>query len=261
MSSRKATGVDLLLGHDLANRVQRGHHPLAAVIIHAKVAMFFGRVDPTDAEDGKALVHQIANHRVMRAEVQDIIFHDPGGHDQDRLGLHLVGGRAVLQQLEQFIAEHDLARGAGDVATDFKLIGRFGRLAGDGFAHVLQEMAESGAQVLAPLTQGGFEHIGVQGRVVRWRQRIQHLMRHEVHPRDVGVTGAADRLSRGLPPVFGGQIPLFPEVQNRRVPGGVGKAAITLPGRESFAGHQPGCQLGGIHLGMFGQLQLAPRRA
>jgi hypothetical protein len=41
------------------------------------------------------------------AEVQHVVFHDPGRHDQHRLGMHLRRGRRILDQFHQLVAEHD----------------------------------------------------------------------------------------------------------------------------------------------------------
>ena len=62
---------------------------------------------------------QILHQRILRRQVEDVVLHDPGRHDQDRLRMHLVGGRIVLDQLDQFIAKHDLAaRGRNGFADD-----------------------------------------------------------------------------------------------------------------------------------------------
>jgi hypothetical protein len=37
----------------------------------------------------KPCADQVVDHRIVRRKVEDVVFHDPGRHDQDRLGLHL----------------------------------------------------------------------------------------------------------------------------------------------------------------------------
>ena len=76
------------------------------------------RVLPGDREDRVPCRHEIAHQRVLGRQVENVIFHDPGRHDQHRLGLDLGRGRAVLDQLHQIVAIDDVARRDGDVAAD-----------------------------------------------------------------------------------------------------------------------------------------------
>ena len=58
-----------------------------------------------------ALIDQVTDQRVVGRQVQHVVLHDPGRHDQHRLGTDLVGRRYVLDQLDQPLALDHFARG------------------------------------------------------------------------------------------------------------------------------------------------------
>ena len=56
----------------------------------------------------------------MRLQVQHVILVDPGRHDQQRLLISLYCGGFELQQLQQVVLKHHLARRRGNVAAQCK---------------------------------------------------------------------------------------------------------------------------------------------
>jgi len=59
----------------------------------------------------------------VRAEIEHVIFHDPGWNDQHRLGHDALSRGLVLNELHQLVAEHDLARRHGEVLADLEPVG------------------------------------------------------------------------------------------------------------------------------------------
>ena len=49
---------------------------------------------------------QIPHQRILRTQIEDVVFHDPRRDDQDRLGTDLRRCRRVLDQFDQIVAEH-----------------------------------------------------------------------------------------------------------------------------------------------------------
>src|SRR5262249_13871686 len=78
---------------------------------------------------GEALLGEIPDQRIVRRQVEDVIFPDPGGNDQDRLRTNRGARRRVLDELDQPIAINDLAGRLGDVAADNESVGSDGPLA------------------------------------------------------------------------------------------------------------------------------------
>ena len=81
-----AAGVHLAVWHHLIDRVERRHDAGGAIAIERKVAIGGGRIAPGHHEHGETALDQIAHQRIVRAQVEHVIFHDPCRHDQHRLG-------------------------------------------------------------------------------------------------------------------------------------------------------------------------------
>ena len=67
-----------------------------------------------------ALRDRVLNQRIPSAEVQQIIFIDAGGHNQERRLLDVGRLWRVLDQLDQFILEDNRPRGYRKIATDLE---------------------------------------------------------------------------------------------------------------------------------------------
>ena len=153
-------------------------------------------------EHGVAPLDEEADQRVGRGEVEDVVLHDPGRHDQDRLGQDRPGGRRVLDQLTQPVPEHDLAGRDGHRLADHELLGP-GRLASRGrLLEVLDKVVDAPDEVQPALFDGGAEDLGVGARKVGGGQDVEELTRHERDDRLVVPRHPADAGRRGLPPLL-----------------------------------------------------------
>ncbi len=63
--------------------------PSFAIIVKGDLAVGGIGVAPRDHEHGEAFAREIFHQRVVGRQIEDIVFHDPGRHDQNRLGVHL----------------------------------------------------------------------------------------------------------------------------------------------------------------------------
>ncbi len=82
--------MDLGIGHDGGNSVEGRHNAETAVVVERGVAHRSGSgLLPRDRKDRVAAVDEILDQRVPRRQVENVVFHDPGRHDEYRLGLDL----------------------------------------------------------------------------------------------------------------------------------------------------------------------------
>ena len=216
-------------------RLHRRHglqHAGAQVVLHLQVAVGGVRVAPRDDEHRMALADQVAHHRVLRRQIQDVVLHDARGHDQHRLGQHLLGLRAVLDQLDQVVAEHHLARCARHILADgeFQRLQLVGRSVGLGLArglHIFGKQLHALAQALALRGLGLDQHLGVGGRPVGRRQGIHPLPGEELDHMAVVARHAVDL--RGLAPPAVGRLEVFLDSPVRPLlPGDVLEAGIAF---------------------------------
>jgi hypothetical protein len=61
-------------------------------------------------------------NRIVLGQIENVVLHDPGWHNQHRLGPYLVRGRLVLDQFHQFVAQDDAARCGGDLLAHLEPI-------------------------------------------------------------------------------------------------------------------------------------------
>ena len=122
------------------------------------------RVHPGDHEHGVALLQQPLHHALLRVQVEDVVLVDPGRDDQQRLGIDLLGQRRVLDQLDQVVLEHHLARADRGVAPDLEgvHVGLPDQELALAALQVLQHHLQPAHQVLALLVQRRLQHLGVQ---------------------------------------------------------------------------------------------------
>src|SRR5262245_40387049 len=82
--------------------------------------MYLSRVTPTNAEGLDSAFEQKADHAFVGREIESVVFVDLGWrHDQRPLPDSWRGGR-VLDQLEQFVAEHDGPRCRREILADLE---------------------------------------------------------------------------------------------------------------------------------------------
>ncbi len=102
------------------HRIERGENAPREIVLEAHMAEFFVRIDPGDEEDGESLGHREAHEAVPRSHVEDVVLVDPGRHDEQRHAADLLGRGRILDELEQLVAEHDLAWRGGEVASELE---------------------------------------------------------------------------------------------------------------------------------------------
>src|SRR3546814_8785698 len=74
--------MDFLFRADRRDGIQRRHHAEPAVIVEADIAVVVIGILPRDHEDGMAAIDQIFHQRVLRRQVEDVVFHDPGRSEE-----------------------------------------------------------------------------------------------------------------------------------------------------------------------------------
>ncbi len=173
--------MDLSSGNDGADGLQRGHDAGTPVIVQGKLAIFGGRIAPGDAEDGVALSDQIADERILRRQIEDVVLHDPGRHDQHRLGHDRLRRRRILNQFDQVVPVNDLSGRDGDVPADPEILGAHRGLPGDKPADVLHPVLEPADEVGPAGLDGLLDYFGVGEREVRGREHVEELARGEGH--------------------------------------------------------------------------------
>ena len=241
------------------------HDAQTQVILHAQLPVAGIGVAPRDDEHGVPLVHQVLDHGVVRRHVQDVVLHDARRHDEHGLWLHLLGAGAVLDEFDQVVAKHHLARGNGHLLAHGVLqrlqllCGRF--RAGIGLlAQILQEKLPALLERCAVGFLRHAQHLGVGQRPVGRRQRIQRLAREKVHHVLVVARHAAAVPGGFAPPGVSGLEAFFDGVVRPLGPARIGETAI-------FLRHGVGRLVHGLVPGVYrqfkrthGQLGLAPWR-
>ena len=263
-----AVGMHLAPRNDRVDRLQRCHDATLAVILKRQVGLIGCRVAPGDAENRETLRDQMADQRILGREVKDVVFHDPGGHDQHRFGMHLIGLRAVLDQLHDVVAKDDLAGCAGQMPAQGIVLGDGAFGLGQRLHHVGGQMRGTFGKVPAMGLDRLLDDLGVQGGKVRGRDRVQHLPHHEARALGALVAQATQVVGGVIPPVLNRKEALLPLAEGRFGPVGMGPARViglgaegglvrlACQGRRTVL-HQPE----GVLLGLFDQFQLPPRRA
>ncbi len=173
------------------------------------------RIDPRHHEHREALVDRELDEGFLRHEIEDVIFVDPGRHHDQRPLVDLLRRRRVLDELDEVVLEDDLTRRDGQIASDFE-----GREIGLGDAEqilrlleIVGKMRHASHQIFGVGLERGAYHFRIGERVVRRRERRQHLLQIEhsllarpvVHP--LGVLGDVRRPARG------DQISLLPKIE------------------------------------------------
>ncbi len=218
--------VHLAVGHDRRHRVERRHDAELQIIVHGQIAVFRFRILPRDHEHREALVDQIAHQRVVRRQVEDVIFHDPGRHDQQRFGVDRFGYRLILDQFHQPVAIDNLALCHRHVAADLKGFRADRLAAADQPLPVLRQVLQAAHQVHAAFF-GRLPHQFRIGRQkIRRRQHVEDLARRKLHLVFV-LPGDAGHAGHGVvPPLLIEQKALVDDIIGPALPGLAGKAPV-----------------------------------
>ncbi len=171
--------MDLALCDYRADRVDRGHYAIVQVLAHAEVTVCLVGVLPGHDEHRLALADQVADQRVPRRQVEDVVLHDPGRHDQDRLRDDLLGLRLVLDQLEQPVLVHHLPGRNGDVLAHDEFLEALRQFAAALAPHVLGQVVHAALQVRAALLFRRADELRIGHRQVRRGRHLDDLAGQE----------------------------------------------------------------------------------
>src|ERR1019366_9843669 len=83
---------------------------LKHVVLEALVSLTCVRIDPGDDEDRVPLFDAPSDERILWLEIEDVEFVDPRRNDQQRRFTYLLCHFRVLDALDHFVVENDLAR-------------------------------------------------------------------------------------------------------------------------------------------------------
>ena len=183
-----------LVGYNGGDRVERSHDAEAAIVIHAELAIVRTRIFPGYHEHGEAVLDQVFHQRILGREVEDIVFHDPGRHDEDRLGPDLVCRRRVLDQFDQAIAINDLGGRDGEVAANLEFIGSSRFLSQKQRPPIFDKILSAAHKIRAAFLGGAVQDLGVGEQEIGWGDHVEDLSRREfdhplvrfAHPRHAG---------------------------------------------------------------------------
>ena len=170
------------------------------------------------------------HERVVGREVEHVVLHDPGRHDEHRLGMHRAGGRRVLDQLHQPVAQHHPPRRDGHVAPRLVALGAGRRQVARLAPRVFQRVGHAAPQVHAALGHRALLHHRVQRDEVRRRHHVEPLARREAHHLLVMAVHARHSGRRALPPLLAQQEGLRDPSIRRQVPGRVVEALVLRHG-------------------------------
>ena len=129
------------------------------------------------------LIHRPTDEGILRAQVKNVIFVDPGRQDQQRALQHFLSGGRILDQLHQIILINNLARRDGDILAHLELA--FIRHADAKVAlpafKVGQQIGQALQQILATGLRRAAQHFRIGHSEIRGAHRIHELAGVEIH--------------------------------------------------------------------------------
>ena len=221
-----ADRVNAPVRNDRRDRVESGHHAEAPVALHVEVPVLGRRVAPREAEHRVAPLDQVADEGILRREVQDVVLHDPGGHDQHRFRVHAPGLRAVLDQLNQPVPVDHPARRDGDLAARSEPRRRRRLAVQDPVLPVGQEVLEPAPEVLAAALGGRPLQHGVGRQEVARRPDVEQLAHDEGRLGLVVLGDSRDLGHQVVPPLLRQEEALHRDAVGRLPPEGVLEALV-----------------------------------
>ena len=102
------------------DRVERRERAFAHVVLEGFPRQPRVRIDPGDDEHGEALIDAPLDEGFLRREVEDVELIDPRRHDQHRRLEHFRRRGRILDELDQLVLEHDLARREREIAANLE---------------------------------------------------------------------------------------------------------------------------------------------
>ena len=197
------------------------------VLVHAQVAVFSAWVLPRDAEDRMALVDQMPDEGILRRQVEDVVLHDPGRHDQDRFGMNFFCRGRVLDEFDQIVPENDLPGRRGKIAPDLETFGTRRRPARPLAEKVIQEVLETPREICAILCLGLPQHDEIERGHIGRRKHLQPLPGAELHQAPMLRIHAPDPSCSLFPPLALQLVAAAPQVVGPGIPRGIVEAPVT----------------------------------
>src|SRR6516162_11047818 len=139
--------MHFLVRDDGGDRIERSHNAEHAIVIEPKIAILRAGILPGYHEDREALLRQVADQRVLRRQIENVIFHDPGRYDQHRRRPHLIGCGSVLDKFDQPVTKDDLAWRHRHVPTYYEVLGADRPLTGEGALPVFDQVVPAAHQI------------------------------------------------------------------------------------------------------------------
>jgi hypothetical protein len=172
-----ADAVNWNAGYQMVDGIERRHHAVFSVVLQTEITIPGVRVLPRDHKDREALIDELFNERVLRREIENVVLHDPGRHDQKRLRTYPPRRRRVLDKLDQVIAKHDPARCRGDVLADLELLRADGTAVALRPLPVRETIHGSAHEIGAALVNRSIEHNRIGSHEVGRRDHVEQLAR------------------------------------------------------------------------------------
>ena len=215
---------------DRADEVQGGRHPLAPIVVEREVAVLWPRVAPRNGEHRKTGLHQMPDQRRLGREVQDVELHDPGGHEQHRLGPDLCRRRIVLDELHEAIAVDDLPAGGGEVLAHRQRIFPAERPAGGGTREIARQKRRAFEQAPAAGPGRRGQDLRVGGRPVARGERAEAEPAQHLQTAAIRLGEARQRAAGGAPQLLCEELGLSQIGVRRQIPT-LAREALVVPVR------------------------------
>ena len=163
---------------------------------------------------------------IVRGEVQDVVLHDPGRHDQNRLGSNALRGGRILDELDQPVAENDFAGRDGHVSPDLEGLGPRRLFPENVPSPVIEQVHGPAGQVFPPLLDGGAQKLGVRPEEIVGGEDIEHLPGCKGDHFLVAARDPLDPGGRVVPPLLQKQEGLPGKIVGPALPVRAGKASV-----------------------------------
>jgi hypothetical protein len=161
------------------------------------------------------LIDRPSDEAFLRDKVEDVVLVDPGRHDEERPLVHFFRARAVLNELDELVLEHDLAGRDREILADLerRQIGLADAQQILRLLEIVGEMRHALHQIRRVGGERGPHHFGVSEGEIRRREGGKHLLEIEQGAL-LGLVVDAFGLAREvLGPARRQQISLFPEIE------------------------------------------------
>ena len=161
----------------LLDRAERGQHSFVKIVREPLVGVARIRIDPGDHEDRQALIDHPAHVALRGIEIKNVELVDPWRHDQHRSRKDLRRRRRILQQLDEIVAEHDLARRRRHVAPEFEFcaVGLAQAQLAMTRLYVCRQKSETADKVLAVALHRRLQQFRIGQQEIRRRRRARDL--------------------------------------------------------------------------------------